>query len=80
MADEQERSAQDGVDPAASDASLGAAEWPAGEADEPHGRAEVEGSMQGTAAEEAAEEQRAERASTGMARESDDGELTPSDS
>lgn len=67
------------VDPSASDASLGAAEWPAGEADEPHGRAEVAGSMQGTEAERAADEQRADGGS-GMERESDDGELTPSDS
>ncbi|WP_026372822.1 hypothetical protein [Agrococcus lahaulensis] len=68
------------VDPAASDASLGAAEWPAGEADEPHGRAQVADSMHGTAAEDAAEEQGAGGERGGMERESDDGELTPSDS
>ncbi|MFA4840576.1 MAG: hypothetical protein WC580_02585 [Agrococcus sp.] len=58
--------------------NLGAAEWPAGEADEPHGQAAVEESQPdaGTAVAgtPSAEDERlrAERAN-------DDGELTPSD-
>jgi|GEM_PF-3455153 len=60
--------------PASAD-SLGAAEWPAGEADEPQGQQEVQSGdgdrVAGTASAED-ERLRAER-------ETDDGELTPSD-
>lgn len=54
--------------------TLGAAEWPAGEADEPQGQAEVRESQASGAGTASAEEERlrAERAT-------DDGELTPSD-
>jgi hypothetical protein len=56
MADEQERTAPEGgIEQAESDASLGAAERPAGEADEPHGRQEVAESMEGAAATQVAE-------------------------
>lgn len=54
--------------------SLGAAEWPAGEADEPQGQAAVRESQASGAGTASAEDERlrAERAT-------DDGELTPSD-
>lgn len=55
-------------------ASLGAAEWPAGEADEPQGQAEVRESQSSVAGTASAEDERLR-----AARETDDGELTPSD-
>ncbi|WP_343919979.1 hypothetical protein [Agrococcus citreus] len=55
-------------------ATLGAAEWPAGEADEPQGQAEVRESQASGAGTASAEEERLR-----AERESDDGELTPSD-
>lgn len=54
--------------------SLGAAEWPAGEADEPHGRDAVAGSRRDGAGTESAEGERLR-----AERETDSGELTPSD-
>ena len=54
--------------------TLGAAEWPGGEADEPQGQAEVRESQASGAGTASAEEDRLR-----AVRESDDGELTPSD-
>ena len=83
MSEEQQGDpADDAIRATAADASLGAVEWPAGEAEEPHGRAEVEASMEGSKAAQAAEAAGApseQRSRTAADRESDDGELTPSD-
>ena len=77
MSEEQQGDpADDAIRATAADASLGAVEWPAGEAEEPHGRAELGASMEGSEAAGAPSEQRSRTAAD---RESDDGELTPSD-
>ncbi len=55
-------------------ATLGAAEWPAGEADEPQGQAQVRESQASGAGTASAEDERLR-----AERETDDGELTPSD-
>ncbi len=60
--------------PASAD-SLGAAEWPAGEADEPQGQDEVPSGDGGQVAGTASAEEERVRAD----RETDGGELTPSD-
>jgi hypothetical protein len=55
MAEQEPSAPEGGIDQAERDASLGAAEWPAGEADEPHGQEDVAESMEGAAATQVAE-------------------------